>query len=187
MKAYERLLKYVTVLTPSDESSSTVPSSDCQFHLGKLLVEELKELGVTDAHIDDQCYVYGHLPATKGFESCTSVGFISHMDTVSDFCDHTITPVITKDYDGKALTLGTSGRVLDPKMFPHLASLKGRTLITSDGTTILGSDDKAGIAEIMTALESIIKNQIPHGPVSIAFTPDEEIGMGPAHFNVKEF
>ena len=109
------------------------------------------------------------------------------MDTVSDFCDHPVTPVITPNYDGKDLALGTSGRVLSPKMFPHLSTLKGRTLITSDGTTILGADDKAGIAEIMTMIESLNDNTIPHGPLCIAFTPDEEIGMGPAHFDVKKF
>ena len=114
-------------------------------------------------------------------------GFIAHMDTVSDFCDHPVTPVITPNYDGKDLALGTSGRVLSPKMFPHLSTLKGRTLITSDGTTILGADDKAGIAEIMTIIEHLNDNTIPHGPLCIAFTPDEEIGMGPAHFNVKKF
>lgn len=109
------------------------------------------------------------------------------MDTVSDFCDHPVTPIVTPDYDGKELALGTSGRILSPKMFPHLSTLKDRTLITSDGTTILGADDKAGIAEIMTMIERLNSKNIPHGPLSIAFTPDEEIGMGPAHFNVKKF
>ena len=109
------------------------------------------------------------------------------MDTVSDFCDHEVTPVLTPDYDGQDLPLGKSGRILSPKMFPHLSSLKGRTLITSDGTTILGADDKAGIAEIMTMIEHLNSNPVSHGQISIAFTPDEEIGMGPAHFDVKKF
>ena len=158
MKAYERLLSYVKVFTPSSEETGTSPSTQYQFDLARLLVQELKELG-----------------------------FIAHMDTVSDFCDHPVAPVITPNYDGKDLALGTSGRVLSPKMFPHLSTLKGRTLITSDGTTILGADDKAGIAEIMTIIEYLNDNTIPHGPLCIAFTPDEEIGMGPAHFDVKKF
>lgn len=187
MKAYERLLSYVKVFTPSSEETNTSPSTQYQFDLARQLVQELKELGVDDASVDEHCYVYGHIPATNGYESRKKLGFIAHMDTVSDFCDHPVTPVVTPDYDGKELTLGTSGRVLSPKMFPHLSTLKGRTLITSDGTTILGADDKAGIAEIMTMIERLNSENIPHGPLSIAFTPDEEIGMGPAHFDVKKF
>ena len=187
MKAYERLLSYVKVFTPSSEETGTSPSTQYQFDLARLLVQELKELGVKDADVDEHCYVYGHIPATRGYESRQKLGFIAHMDTVSDFCDHPVTPVITPNYDGKDLALGTSGRVLSPKMFPHLSTLKGRTLITSDGTTILGADDKAGIAEIMTMIEHLNDNTIPHGPLCIAFTPDEEIGMGPAHFDVKKF
>ena len=187
MKAYQRLLSYVKISTPSNEESSSSPSSQCQFDLARLLVEELKGLGISDVSLDEHCYVYAHLPATEGLEHCKALGFIAHMDTVSDFCDHTVTPVVTEDYDGKELPLGTSGRTLSPEMFPHLASLAGRTLITSDGTTILGADDKAGIAEILTALEHILTKKIPHGPLCVAFTPDEEIGMGPAHFDVKKF
>lgn len=187
MKAYERLLSYVKVFTPSSEETGTSPSTQYQFDLARLLVQELRELGVKDADVDEHCYVYGHIPATRGYESRQKLGFIAHMDTVSDFCDHPVTPVITPNYDGKDLALGTSGRVLSPKMFPHLSTLKGRTLITSDGTTILGADDKAGIAEIMTMIEHLNDNTIPHGPLCIAFTPDEEIGMGPAHFDVKKF
>ena len=187
MKAYQRLLSYVKISTPSNEESASSPSSQCQFDLARLLVEELKDLGISDVSLDEHCYVYAHLPATKGLEHCKALGFIAHMDTVSDFCDHTVTPVVTEDYDGRELPLGTSGRTLSPEMFPHLASLAGRTLITSDGTTILGADDKAGIAEIVTALEHILTEKIPHGPLCVAFTPDEEIGMGPAHFDVKKF
>nr|WP_317283717.1 peptidase T [uncultured Sellimonas sp.] len=187
MKAYERLLKYVVVRTPSDENSETVPSSKCQFDLGELLVKELKELGVEDAHMDDQCYVYGKIPATPGYENKPKIGFIAHMDTVADYCDHEIVPVLHENYDGKDVVLGTSGRTLEVSAFPHLADLKGRTLITSDGTTVLGVDDKAGIAEIMTMVERILTENIPHGPIRVAFTPDEEIGTGASHFNVKEF
>lgn len=187
MRAYERLLNYVVVRTPSDENSETVPSSECQFDLAKILVEELKELGLEDAHDDGHCYVYASLPATPGYEDKTKLGFIAHMDTVSDFCDHDIVPVITENYNGEDLCLGNSGRTLSVKDFPHLPELKGRTLITSDGTTVLGVDDKAGIAEIMTMLERVINENIPHGKICVSFTPDEEIGTGASHFNVEEF
>mgnify|MGYP000893250086 CR=1 FL=1 len=187
MKAYERLLNYVKILTPSNENSQTVPSSDCQFNLARILEKEMNKLGLTDVYLDDKCYLYGKLPATKGYENCPAIGFIAHMDTVSDFCDHSIHPILTKNYNGEALPLGDSGLVLDPKVFPHLSSLKGRTLITSDGTTILGADDKAGIAEILTMVERLISKEIPHGPISIAFTPDEEIGSGAEYFDIKRF
>lgn len=187
MEAYERLLNYVTILTPSDENSQTVPSSGCQFDLARVLEKEMKELGLTDVYLDDKCYLYGKLPATEGYESCPSIGFIAHMDTVSDFCDHQIRPILTGNYSGETLDLGNSGLVLDPNVFPHLSSLKGRTLITSDGTTILGADDKAGIAEILTMAEHLINEEIPHGPISVAFTPDEEIGSGAEYFDIDRF
>lgn len=185
MKAHERLLKYVSYRTPSDENSETSPSNQCQFSLAHALVDELKELGVEDAACDEYCYVYGHIPATPGKEHVTAIGFCSHMDTVSDYCDHDANPQIIENYDGGVVKLGDSGLVLDPEVFPHLKDLKGRTLITTDGTTVLGADDKAGIAEIMTVVEHI--NEFEHGPISIAFTPDEEIGRGTAHFDVARF
>ena len=185
MKAHERLLKYVSYRTPSDENSETSPSSQCQFSLAHALVDELKELGVEDAACDEYCYVYGHIPATPGKEHVTAIGFCSHMDTVSDYCDHDANPQIIENYDGGVVKLGDSGLVLDPEVFPHLKDLKGRTLITTDGTTVLGADDKAGIAEIMTVVEHI--NEFEHGPISIAFTPDEEIGRGTVHFDVARF
>lgn len=185
MKAHERLLKYVSYRTPSDGGSETSPSSKCQFELAHALVEELKELGVEDAACDEYCYVYGHIPASPGKENVTAIGFCSHMDTVSDYCEHDANPQIIENYDGCVIALGDSGLVLDPEVFPHLKGLKGRTLITTDGTTILGADDKAGIAEIMTIVEHI--NEFEHGPISIAFTPDEEIGKGTVHFDVKRF
>ena len=187
MKAFERLLKYAAIRTPSDEESDTVPSSACQFELAHHLYRELFTMGITDVKVDTQCYLYAHIPATPGYEDRPKLGFIAHLDTVSDFCDRRIIPVIHADYNGRELPLGTSGRILSPDMFPHLKDLKGRTLITSDGTTILGADDKAGIAEIITMAERILDENIPHGPISIAFTPDEEIGMGAAHFDVEEF
>lgn len=187
MKAYERLLKYAVVRTPSDETSETVPSSACQFDLAKILLEELKNLGVENAYMDDKSFVFGKIPATEGYENCTKIGFMAHMDTVSDYCDGPITPVVIENYNGEELPLGTSGRTLTLKQFPHLPSLKGRTLITTDGTTVLGADDKAGIAEIMTVVERLMNNEIPHGPIRVAFTPDEEIGTGSHSFNVPDF
>lgn len=187
MRAYERLLKYAAIRTPSDENSESIPSSSCQFDLAHLLVQELKDLGISDAQVNEQCYVYAHIPATPGYEDRTKLGFIAHMDTVADFCDHDIVPVVTENYDGKDFVLGTSGRTISVSTFKHLPDLKGRTLITSDGTTILGADDKAGIAEIMTMIQRLNTENIPHGPLSVAFTPDEEIGTGASHFNVEEF
>ncbi len=187
MKVQERLINYVTVRTPSNEESEMVPSSTCQFDLARKLEKEMKELGLTEVVLDDKCYLYGKLPATEGKENIPALGFIAHMDTVSDFCDHEIRPVITENYDGGELVLGTSGLVLSPKEFPHLTELKGRTLITSDGTTILGADDKAGIAEILTMIERIQTEKLPHGTISVAFTPDEEIGMGAEYFDLEQF
>ena len=150
MKAYERLLKYAVIKTPSDETSTSTPSSECQFDLANLLKKEMEELGVSDIQLTDNCFLYGKLPATKGYENAPAIGFIAHMDTVADYCEQPIRPIIIKNYNGKELALGNSGLTLSPKMFPHLESLKGYTLITTDGNTILGADDKAGIAEIMT-------------------------------------
>lgn len=186
MKAYERFLNYVVVRTPSDESNMEhTPSSQCQFELAKILEKEMQELGLADIYLDEYCYLYGKIPATAGLENRPAIAFVAHMDTVADFCDQEIRPVITKNYDGKDLALGDSERVLSPSMFPHLPSLAGRTLITSDGNTILGADDKAAIAEILTLAERLQKENIPHGPVWVVFTPDEEIGMGAAHFNLE--
>ena len=187
MKAWERLINYVTVRTPSDEESETVPSSVCQFDLARKLEKEMKELGLTEVVLDDKCYLYGKLPATEGKKEIPALGFIAHMDTVSDFCDHEIRPMVTENYDGGDLVLGTSGLVLSPKEFPHLTGLKGRTLLTSDGTTILGADDKAGIAEILTMIERIQTEKLPHGTICVAFTPDEEIGEGAELFDIPGF
>lgn len=187
MRAYERLLKYVVIPTASSEESTEVPTTREQFVLAELLAEELRELGAADAVVDGKCYVYGTVPATAGYEDREPLGFISHMDTVSDFADHAVCPVVHEKYDGKRLALGESGRALEPEMFPHLPMLAGRTLITTDGTTILGADDKAGIAEIMTMLEELAKRKIPHGRLCIGFTPDEEVGAGADHFDVEKF
>ncbi|MDY3920142.1 MAG: peptidase T [Candidatus Limivivens sp.] len=187
MRAYERLLNYVCIPTASSETSGTVPTTQCQFNLAHLLVKEMQEMGITDARVDEKCYVYGTIPATPGYEEKTKLGFIAHMDTVSEFVDRLIQPQLHPDYDGQDLLLGDSGRALEAAVFPHLPSLKGRTLITSDGHTILGADDKAGIAEILTMAEELLKGEIPHGKISIGFTPDEEVGSGADHFDVAGF
>lgn len=187
MEVEERLLKYISIKTPCDENSDKVPTTSCQFNLAKILADELKDLGLTKVILDDKCFVYGILPATPGYETRKKLGFIAHMDTVQEFCEGEIHPVCTPDYNGEDLVLGDSGRILTTKDFPHLKALKGRTLITSDGNTILGVDDKAGIAEIMQLLEILQTEQIPHGQISVAFTPDEECGSGATHFDFEAF
>lgn len=187
MRAYERLLNYVTVHTESDPESTTVPTTDCQFDLAHKLVKEMKELGIEDARVDDKCYVYGTLPATPGCENKKKIGFIAHMDTAPDFNGKGVKPQVIENYDGGDVVLGDSGRVLSVENFPHLVGLKGRTLITTDGTTLLGSDDKSGIAEILTAVEIIQRDKLPHGKICIGFTPDEEVGAGADHFDVEGF
>lgn len=187
MRAYERLLNYVRVYTTSDEACEAVPSSQRQFVLGRQLAEELKELGVSNVRIDDKCYVYGMIPATPGMEKAPKIGFIAHMDTAPAFSGENVNPQVIGNYDGMDVVLGESGRILCVKDFPHLPSLKGRTLITTDGNTLLGADDKAGIAEIMTMAEEIITEGTPHGTICIGFTPDEEIGRGADCFDVDGF
>ncbi len=187
MRAYERLLAYVRFGTASDEESGTVPSTKSQFALAEALVNELKGLGLADAAVDDKCYVYATLSATAGKEEVPALGFIAHLDTSPDFEGNGVSPRIIPDYDGGDVPLGTSGRVLRVSDFPHLKAMRGRTLIVTNGETLLGADDKAGIAEIMTMLE-IMKNETrPHGKICVAFTPDEEIGAGADHFDVERF
>ena len=187
MRAYERLLQYVKIHTTSDEESREVPTTQRQFDLAMALVEEMKEMGIQDARVDEHCYVYGTIPATPGYEGKTAIGFIAHLDTSPDFCGEGVKPRILENYDGGEVMLGDSGRVLSPDMFPHLKALKGRTLITTDGTTLLGADDKAGIAEIMTLAQELMKEEEPHGKICIGFTPDEEVGGGAALLDIPAF
>ena len=187
MKAYERLLKYVKINTKSDDRSATVPTSAIQFDLARMLEEELREIGCENVRADDKCYVYAEIPATKGCENAPVLGFIAHMDTSPDFSGEGVNPQLHENYNGEDVVLGDSGRVLSTKTFPHLKSLKGRTLITTDGNTLLGADDKAGVAEIMTLAEMLINENIPHGKICIGFTPDEEVGSGADYFDVKGF
>ena len=187
MKAYERLLKYAVIKTPSDETSTSTPSSACQFDLANLLKKEMEELVVSNIQLTDNCFLYGKLPATKGYENAPAIGFIAHMDTAPDFSGENVNPQIIPEYDGGDVKLGDSEYALTLKDFPHLASLKGRTLITTDGSTLLGADDKAGVAEIMTMAEQVITENIPHGKICIGFTPDEEVGHGADFFDVEGF
>lgn len=186
MRAYERLINYAKVYTTSDPDSTTVPTTARQFDLARMLVEELKAIGVADARLDPHCYVYGTIPATPGLEGKPAIGLIAHMDTAPDASGEGVTPMLHEHYDGCDLTL-PAGTVLSVSKFPFLASMKGETLITSDGSTLLGADDKAGIAEIMTAAEQLIQSGRPHGKVCIGFTPDEEVGSGADHFDIPGF
>lgn len=187
MRVEERLLKYVSYWTTSDEECQQIPSSERQFELGKVLEQELCDLGLEKVTLTDHCYVYGLLPATKGYADKPAVGFISHMDTAPDFSGKDVKPQIIPDYDGNDVLLKGSGAYLKVSDFPTLETLKGRTLITTDGTTLLGADDKAGVAEIMTAVEQIITEKIPHGDIWIGFTPDEEVGSGADLFDLDYF
>ena len=187
MKLVDRFIRYVKVYTTSDPESDTVPTTSRQLDLAKILCEDLKEIGISDVHISEYGYVYGSIPATPGCESAPALGLIAHMDTAPAFSGENVDPQLIPDYDGGRVVLGKSGRELDPEMFPWLSSLKGRTLITTDGTTLLGADDKAGVTAIICALETILKENRPHGKLCVGFTPDEEVGKGPDHFDVKGF
>ena len=187
MRAYERFLNYVKIHTTSDENSNTTPSTRRQFDLAGILAEEMKKLGVKDVRVDENCYVYGAIPAPLGYEDKPAIGLIAHLDTAPDFCGEHVNPQIHRNYNGEDVTLGDSGKVLSVKTFPHLKELKGRTLITTDGTTLLGADDKAGIAEIMTVAEELLKGTMSHGKVCIAFTPDEEVGSGADKMDIPAF
>ena len=187
MRAYERLLNYVKVYTTSDPVSDTHPTTARQFDLARMLVKELQDLGLADAHVDEHCYVYATLPATPGHEAAKGLGFIAHMDTSPDAPGENVKPQIHENYDGGDVVLPGTGAVLRTRQFPFLAKLKGQTLITTDGTTLLGADDKAGVAEIMTMLEILQKENRPHGKICVGFTPDEEVGQGADLFDVEHF
>lgn len=186
MRAYERFCEYVKIHTTSDDESGCHPSFAGEFDLAKVLVKQLEELGLEMISLDDKCYVYGLLPATKGYENGTPIGFIAHMDTAPDASGKNVKPVFHENYDGGDVTL-ENGSVITVAKFPFLPRLKGETLITTDGTTLLGADDKAGVAEIITALETIINENIPHADIWVGFTPDEEIGEGADYFDIKGF
>ena len=187
MKVEDRLLKYVSYWTTSDEENTNIPSSDRQFELGKELKKELEELGLEKVILTDHCYVYGLLPATPGMEHVKAIGFIAHMDTAPDYPGENVKPQIIKNYDGNDVLLKGSSTYLKTSDFPDLKNLVGRTLITTDGTTLLGADDKAGVAEIFTAVEQIIHENLPHGDIWVGITPDEEVGAGANLFDLDYF
>ena len=161
MRAYERLLKYAKVYTTSDPESGTHPSAAREFDLAHLLVEEMKSIGIEDAFVDEHCYVYGSIPATKGCEKKPALGLIAHMDTAPDASGENVKPILHENYDGGDVVLPGTGMVMKTSTFPFLKELKGETLITTDGTTLLGADDKSGVAEILTAAETIIQKKLP--------------------------
>lgn len=186
MDILKRFERYVTIETTSDEASDTAPSTAIQLNLAKVLEQELKEIGVPKVMLDEYGIVYGWLPASEGLEKCPPIGFIAHMDTAPAASGKDVKICYHENYDGKDVRLNDE-LTLSVKMFPHLSKLAGRTLLTTDGRTLLGADDKAGITEIMTAIEHVISEEKPHGPICIAFTPDEEIGRGADNFNVDLF
>lgn len=183
-----RFLRYVALDTQSDPNSDTVPSTNKQLTLANALATELKTFGVTDVSLDSKGYVMASIPSNID-RDITPIGFIAHMDTSPDMPGNNVKPQIIEGYDGGDIVLNTEKNIhLSPAEFPDLLRYKGQTLITTDGTTLLGADDKAGIAEIMTAIEYLMEHPvIKHGKICIAFTPDEEIGRGVDHFDVKKF
>ena len=186
MDTYEIFLNYARIPTMSDEESETIPSTKKQLVLARLLKDELLALGLADARVDEYGYVYASLPANVD-ERVDAIGFIAHMDTSSEASDENISPRITK-YEGNDILLNEEkGIWLREADYPCLKSYLGHHLITSDGTTLIGADDKAGIAEIMSALGKIIDTGVPHGKICVAFTPDEEIGRGADKFDVQAF
>lgn len=185
MSLKDVFLDLVSYSTGSDETTGTTPSTPGQKVLGAHIVEHMKSIGIEDAHMDELGYVYGTIPATDARKN--TVGFIAHMDTYGGVCGENIKPQVIENYQGDAIALGTSGLSLSPAEYPALKEQVGKTLITTDGTTLLGGDDKAGVAEILCAAAEILKEGKPHGTVKIGFTPDEEIGEGADHFDVAGF
>ncbi|MEE9364642.1 MAG: peptidase T [Cellulophaga sp.] len=184
----DRFISYVLIDTQSDENSETTPSTQKQWDLANILVDELKQIGMQDVTIDANAYIMATLPSNVGKE-VPVIGFISHFDTTPDFSGTNVKPQIIKNYDGKDIILNKEKNIiLSPSYFEDLLLYKGQTLITTDGTTLLGADDKAGIAEIITAMEHLIQHpEIKHGKIRVGFTPDEEIGRGAHKFNVDKF
>ncbi|MFV0411863.1 MAG: peptidase T [Oscillospiraceae bacterium] len=187
MRAYQRFLEYVQIYTTSDPAwAGPNPSTQRQFTLARLLVEQMKEMGIEDARVDEKCYVYGSLPATAGLEKLPAMGFIAHMDTAPSSRGEGVKPILHHNYNGQDVVL-PNGHTIPVSSFSELKKMAGETLITASGDTLLGADDKAGIAEILTAAEEIIEKGLPHGRLCIGFTPDEEIGAGANGFDVPGF
>ncbi|GAA0312138.1 tripeptide aminopeptidase [Gracilibacillus halotolerans] len=189
-KLIDRLIRYAKINTQSDENNPSCPSTKGQWDLAHLLVEELDEIGMEDVTIDENAYIMATLPSNiTTADTIPTVGFLAHIDTATDFTGENVKPQIVENYDGGDIVLNKQKNItLSPSDFPELSSYQGNTLITTDGTTLLGADNKAGIAEIMTAMEYLINHpEIKHGNVRVAFTPDEEIGRGPHLFDVEKF
>lgn len=185
MKAYERFLKYVKVDTKSDPNSDITPSTSKQFNLANIVFEELKELGLEDLSLDENCYIMGTLKGNV--DNAPTIGLIAHLDTSPDFSGKDVKPKIIENYDGKDIVLNKDV-IMKVSDFPKLENYKGHTMITTDGTTLLGADNKAGIAEILTILEYFKNNpDLKHGDIRVGFTPDEEIGRGANKFDVEKF
>ena len=187
MTALERFLIYVKIHTASSENTERTPTEEREFDLSRVLEKEMKDIGLERVFVDEHAYVYGFLPATPGCEKLPCVGFIAHLDTIPDFSGENVRPQLIENYDGGDVVLGSSGRVLTAEVNPNLPRLKGHTLVTTDGTTVLGADDKAGIAAIMTACERVIAEGRPHGPIAVCFTPDEEVGHGASLLDLERF
>ena len=187
-KVLERFLNYVKIDTQSDAESKSNPSTEKQFDLGRLLEKELKELGFENVNLDENCNLWAELKSNTD-KDVPSIGFIAHMDTATDVTGKDVNPQIIENYKGKDIVLNEDNDiVLKIEDFPELKNYKGQTIITTDGTTLLGADNKAGIAEIITALEYFIENpEVKHGDIKIAFTPDEEVGRGTETFDVEKF
>ncbi len=186
-KVYQRFLRYAKINTISDSKSETFPSTKMQFDLAKVLVEELKSIGIEDAQLDENCYVMGSLKGNV--QNAPSIGLIAHMDTSPEFSGENVKPKIIEVYDGEDIVLNPElGIVMKVSDFPYLKDFKGQKLITTDGTTLLGADDKAGIAEIISVLEYFIQNpDEKHGDIKVCFTPDEEVGRGTEKFDIEKF
>ncbi len=186
-KLLASFLRYVSIDTQSNETSNSFPSTDKQFNLLNLLVEELQAMGLKEVLLDKYGYVMAKLPASEGCEHTPKIGFIAHVDTSPDMSGANVRPQIIEDYQGGSIKLNEDFE-LNPSYFPELNKLIGHTLITTDGTTLLGADDKAGVAEIMTMVQYLINHpEIKHGELLIGFTPDEEVGRGVDYFDVKQF
>ena len=186
MGVTEKFLSYIKIGSPSDEFCENCPSSPQQLEVAKFVMAQMLEIGIQNVRID-RGYVYGDIPATEGYEDKPCIGFIAHMDTAPEFNGFDIKPQIIENYDGENVLLKGSGDILSVEEFPELKGFKGHTLITTDGTSLLGADDKAGIAVIMQAVDEIIHSDMPHGKIVIGFTPDEEIGRGADLFDIKGF
>jgi tripeptide aminopeptidase len=189
LKLQNRFINYVKIYSTSDPESETTPSSPQQWDIAKYIFEELQTLGLSDVSMDEQGYIYAYLPSNLDKDDEPTVGFIAHYDTSPDFNGKNVNPIIWNEYDGGDLLLNKeTGFTLSPAKFETLKDYVGKTLITTDGTSLLGADDKAGVAEIVTAAEYLLAHpEIKHGRIAIGFTPDEEIGRGAHHFDVNKF